>query len=111
MLSSTVPSEMPRVAAVCEHQDRFEFPGLVMHASMTGRPVSVTAEDKSVSCSSDCWSKPVTANMKGSNRTSLQLKGGTCYIFWISLLHSKIGSYPSQSDHRLKAEILCTILK
>jgi len=45
MLSRAVSSETPRVAAVCEHQDKFEFTGLVIDASMTGRPVSVTAEE------------------------------------------------------------------
>jgi hypothetical protein len=45
MLSRTVSFETPRVAAVFEHQDKFEFTGLVIDASMTGRPVSVTAEE------------------------------------------------------------------
>jgi len=52
---------------------------------------------ESVSCSSDCWSKPVTANLKGSNRTSLQLKGGTTHATYIriSLKHFRICLYPS----------------
>jgi len=45
MLSRTVSSETPRVAAVCEHQDKFEFTGLITDASMTRRPVGVTAEE------------------------------------------------------------------
>jgi hypothetical protein len=45
MLSRAVSSETPRVAAVCEHQYKFEFTGLVIDASMTGRPVGVTAEE------------------------------------------------------------------
>jgi hypothetical protein len=34
----------PDLAAVYEFQDKFEFSGLVMDASMTGRAVNVTAE-------------------------------------------------------------------
>jgi len=45
MLSRTVSSETPIVAAVFEHQDKFEFRGLIIDASMTWRPVSVTAEE------------------------------------------------------------------
>jgi hypothetical protein len=39
----------------------------------------------------------VTANLKGSNRTGLQLKGGTTHATYIkiSLKHYRIGLYPS----------------
>jgi hypothetical protein len=66
----------------------------------------------------------VTPNLKGSNRTSLRLKGGTTHATYIriSLLHSKIGSYPSPKwpqiegcnflhHSAMSVVILCKVMK
>lgn len=81
-------------------------------------------QQKRISSSSDCRSKPVTANLKGSNRTSLQLTGGTTHATYIriSLLLSRIGLYPSPKWpqiegwnflHRsaMSVVILCKVMK
>jgi len=109
MLSRTVSSETARVAAVCEHQDKSEFTGLIVNASMTRRPVSVTAEENLLAVAQTVdqtwWQliwKAVTEPAFSSRE--VHRSGFHCYI--PGLVYILL-----QSDHKLKVEIFCTVLQ